>query len=209
MKITKFEHACFVVENEGQSLVVDPGAFTGDFVVPENVVAIVITHEHQDHFNKTKIEEIIGKNPEAIIIAHEKITEQLDSLKTQSVIANEGTAIGHFELEFYGGEHATIHSSIPVIPNLGVMINGKIFYPGDSFVNPERTIEVLALPVGAPWLKLSETIDYLLATKPSLSFPTHDAVLSNAGKQLCDRMLPTFAEKAGTKYQRLLEPLEI
>ena len=51
MKLTKYEHACFSVEHDGMTLVVDPGNFTTDFIAPEGVIAVVITHEHSDHFD--------------------------------------------------------------------------------------------------------------------------------------------------------------
>jgi len=209
MRITKFEHACFVVEKDGQSLVIDPGDFTTDFVIPPHVVAVVITHEHGDHFSKGKLQAIVTTYPDVVIIAHESITAQLAHFHTRTVTANEGTSIGNFTLEFYGGEHAIIHPNIPLVANLGVMINNTVFYPGDSFVHPERPVKVLALPISAPWLKISEVIDYLLALQPEIAFPTHDAVLSEIGKTVPDRMLPSVAEKSGTKYQRLQEPLEV
>lgn len=209
MKITKFEHACFTVEIDGQSLVVDPGNFTTDLIVPKHVVAVVITHEHGDHFDIGKLQAISQENPDVTIIAHASITGQLDAFSTKSVNAGDEVTIGPFSLRFYGGEHAVIHSDIPVIANIGVLINERVFYPGDSFVQPDIPVEVLALPVGAPWLKISETIDYLLAVKPRIAFPTHDAVLSDIGKRVPDNRLPSYAEKVGTKYVRLTTPLEL
>lgn len=209
MKLTKFEHACFVVDLNGQSLIVDPGGFTTNLVVPDNVVCVIVTHEHADHLDKDNLQAIKAKNPVVVVVAHESITSQLDDFKTQSVMANEGIKIGNFELEFYGGEHAVINPEWPTIPNLGVLINGQIYYPGDSFVAPEREVAVLALPVSAPWLKISETMAFLQQVKPQLAFPTHDAILSDVGKGLPDRMLPAIAEQVGTKYQRLTEPLVV
>lgn len=210
MKLTKFEHACFTVEKDGQVLVVDPGAFTTDFVIPVGVVAIFITHEHPDHFDKSRLQAIVDKNPDAVILAHESITSQLSGFKTQAVTANEGIKIGEFELEFFGGKHAMITPERPIVPNLGILINKRVYYPGDSFTIPETyTIDVLALPVGAPWLKISETVDFLQQVKPRLAFPTHDGVLSAFGKSLPDRMLPDVATTVGSTYQRLVEPIEI
>jgi L-ascorbate metabolism protein UlaG (beta-lactamase superfamily) len=209
MILTKYGHACFTVEHNGEIIVVDPGDFTDDYAPTGNVVAVIITHEHSDHFDKKQLHMIATRNPAVTIIAHESITSQLKDLNTQSVVANEGLKIKNFELEFFGGEHAVIHPDIPAIPNLGVLINNSVFYPGDSFVNPDRDINVLALPVGAPWLKLSEAIDYVTTIKPRLAFPTHDAVLSDIGKSSVDNRISSFAEKSGFKYQRLYEPLMI
>lgn len=206
MKLTKYEHACFVLEKDGQSLVVDPGEYTTDFVVPDNVMGIVITHEHPDHLSQKHLQAIVEKSPNAVIVAHESITSQLDNFKTQPVTANEGIKAGNFELEFFGGEHAVIHPDIPVIANLGVMIDDTVYYPGDSYTDPERPVKLLALPVAAPWMKLSEAVDFVRKVAPDRLFPTHDAVLSDAGKGLPDRLIPALTN---SDYVRLTEPLDL
>jgi L-ascorbate metabolism protein UlaG (beta-lactamase superfamily) len=209
MKITKFEHACFVVEENGQSLIVDPGHYTTNLIIPDNVVAVVVTHNHADHYSEASLHEIVSKNPSVLIMGLDEVISQFNDLKTQSVVANEGMKIGEFELEFFGGQHAVIINDIPIIGNIGVMINNRLYYPGDSFTVPDKSVEILALPVSAPWMKLSESFVFLRVVKPKIAFPTHDAILSDAGKNLVDTMIPGFAEKIGTQYKRLVEPFEI
>src|SRR4051812_14110075 len=123
MELIKYEHACFTVEKDEQLLVVDPGEFSSDFIAPEHAIGIIITHEHADHLDHEKIAAIIDKNPDAIIIGPEAITSQIEAFETKSVTPGETITIGPFSLEFFGGKHAVIHSSIPVIENLGVLVN--------------------------------------------------------------------------------------
>jgi hypothetical protein len=92
---------------------------------------------------------------------------------------------------------------VPVIDNVGVMINETLYYPGDSFVLPGQPVQILALPIGAPWLKISESIDFLVAIKPKMVFPTHDAVLSAIGKSISDARLSATAREIGAEYRRL------
>lgn len=210
MRLTKYEHACFTLEKDGKLLIIDPGVVTTDLGSPENVIAIVISHEHPDHFDPAALSALIARNPDAIIYAHKDITKQfVDTLPHQAVTAGELVEAGPFQLEFFGGEHAVIHPSLPIVVNLGLMIDNSVYYPGDSFTIPDKPVKILALPVTAPWLKISEAMDYLTALKPSLAFPTHDGVASDFGKQLPDHMLPSFAESYGGSYQRLLGPLDI
>ena len=210
MILTKYEHACFTVEKNGKLLVVDPGGWTTDLGSPENVVAVVLTHQHPDHFDINALGALMAHNPSATIYAHENIVSQLgNTLPNCAVVAGEGIKAGPFKLEFYGGQHAVIHPDMDVTPNLGVMVDGSLYYPGDSFVRPERKVDTLALPVSAPWLKISETFDFLTDIKPRLTFPTHDAILSTTGKNLVDNMLPNVAKKVGTTYQRLTSRLDI
>lgn len=207
MLLTKYEHACFTLEKDGKLLIIDPGGWTTDIGALENVVAIVVTHEHADHFDPAALGGLIAHNPNATIYAHEAITRQLDdTVPHQAVRAGEVITIESFTLEFFGGEHALIHNSLTPVANLAVMINNHVYYPGDSFTAPHKPVTVLALPVSAPWLKISEVIDFANTLKASFVFPTHDAILSTNGKALVDRMLPPFVQKHGGTYQRISEP---
>ena len=204
MRITKFEHACFVVDDGNRSIIVDPGSWTTNLEIPGNVAGVVITHEHADHLDKELLQKIVDKNPDTVVLAHENITSTLDGYKATPVVPNEGVKVGDFELEFFGGQHATIAEDMPVIANLGVLINGLLYYPGDSFSLPDdREIEILALPVAAPWMKYSEAAAFVSSVKPKKIFPTHDAILSQAGKDLIDSMAARAAEKVGAEYQRI------
>ncbi len=210
MKLAKYQHACFTIEQEGKLLVVDPGILTQDLGAPENVIAIVITHEHSDHFDTDALGALLAHNPEAIIYAHESITSQLDNtLPHQAVASGDEITAGPFQLRFDGGEHATIHPSLPVVANLGVHINDRLYYPGDALYRPEGKVEILALPAAAPWCKIWEIIDYVNDMEPSVAFPTHDAILSDSGKTIVDSMLSMTVQKTGGEYRRLDLPIEI
>jgi L-ascorbate metabolism protein UlaG (beta-lactamase superfamily) len=203
MNVTKYEHACFTVEKDDQVIVVDPGAYTTDFIAPSDVIAIIITHEHPDHFDAELLSAIIDKNPEAVVIGDASITNQIEAFETMPVSVGDTLEMGAFHLEFFGGQHATIDASMPTPPNLGVMIDELLYYPGDSFYVPEdHSVDTLALPVAAPWLKISEVIEFLTAIHPRIAFPTHDAILSNTGKELADRMLGSVAEANDILYVR-------
>lgn len=209
MQLTKYGHACFTVEKDEQIIVVDPGEFSSDFIAPENVVAVIITHEHDDHFDSEQLAAIIDKNPEAVVIGPEAVTSKIEAFATRVAQPGESTQIGDFTLEFFGGDHATIHPSIPAVQNIGVLINDLLYYPGDSFTLPERSIDTLALPVAAPWLKISESMDFLTTIRPRFAFPTHDAILSNVGREITDDRMDATASNIGVTYSRLTSPITI
>jgi len=204
MKLTKFQHACFVVEEDGAALIVDLGAYTHDFIAPKHVTAIVVTHEHADHFDEARILELLKAHPKATVIAHESISGRFTNYTAIGAKVGEQYIIGPFSLQFFGGTHAEISDSTPVPPNFGVLINNRLYYPGDSFVAPvDHTVNELALPASAPWMKLSEAMHFLAAVHPHFTFPTHDAILSTEGKELADRMLGATASGQNTQYKRL------
>lgn len=202
MKLTKYEHACFTVEKDGELLVVDPGGYTTDFIAPEAVVAVVITHRHGDHFDHDMLAEIIDKNPGALVIGPEAVVSQIETFETRPVSGGDSVAVGGFNLEFFGGQHAVIYPALPVDQNVGLLINDLIYYPGDSFAQPDdRQVDTLALPVSAPWMKISEAVDFALSIKPRFMFPTHDAILSAVGKNLADNLIPKLVPESD--YQRI------
>lgn len=206
MRITKYEHACLLLTVGDESIVIDPGAFLTppDF---SNVVAIVITHEHGDHWTADQVRRILNKSPDARIIAPQGVADAADDLEVEVVAAGETIELGSFKLEFFGGEHAVIHASIPTIDNLGVLVNDELYYPGDSFTVPGVEVGTLAAPIGAPWLKIGDAMDFVLAVKPTRAFYVHDMTLSVAGKQLGAARLSWATEQsAGTFIE--LEPGE-
>ena len=203
MELTKYEHACFTVEKDGKCIVVDPGYLTTDFSISENIIAIIITHDHGDHFSEDQIANIISKNPTAVIIGPQEVTTKLSSYETRTVHGGDSFAVEGFDLDFYGDTHATVHPELPIGQNVGVLIEDRLYYPGDSFTIPEKSVDTLALPVAAPWLKIDDAIEFMKSIGARFTFPTHDAILSTSGKQFADSMLGHFAEVAGTEYRRI------
>lgn len=209
MKLTKYDHACFTVQKDNQMIVVDPGNFSSDYLPSNNVVAVIVTHAHSDHYDPEQIAAIVDKNPEAVIIGHEAVVSKIEVFKIQAVAAGDKLKIGLFDLEFFGGTHAVIHRSVPTTPNLGVMINELLYYPGDSLTLPGRPVDALAIPAGGPWLKIGDAMDFLELVKPRFAFPTHDAVLSDIGKELADEWLTIAATQHKIEYKRLESPISL
>ena len=119
----------------------------------------------------------------------------------ETVQAGDEREVGPFRLRFFGGKHAEIHRSIPIIDNLGVLVNDALYYPGDSFAVPEGVdVQVLAAPAGAPWMKIGEAMDYVVQLAPKRAFPTHEMLLSTAGKAISNARLGWAAEQGGGEY---------
>lgn len=201
MKITKYEHACLVVEEQGKKLVIDPGDFADSLPDLDNVTAIIITHVHFDHLNKDRVKKILEKNPEAKIFSTQEVKNELSVADV--VKPGEKQSIGPIGLEFFGGQHAVTHPDYPKCENIGVLVNNKFYYGGDSLVGPDKPIEVLAVPISGPWSKTQEELDYMAKLKPQVAFPTHDALNSDVGNASQDRWFTTHSEKRGIEYKRL------
>lgn len=202
MKVTKYEHATLVVTSNDKLLVIDPGMFLTppDF---SDTVAVVITHEHGDHWNEQNLQLILAKSPEAKIYAPEGVAAAASGFEITVVHAGDVVKVDPFTLEFFGSEHAVIHESIPLVDNVGVLVNGELYYPGDSYTVPDKPVGTLAAPVGAPWLKVGDAMDFVLAVTPSRAFYAHDMTLSAAGKAMASDRLKWATEQGGGEYTAL------
>lgn len=203
MKLTKFQHACFVVEKDGASIVIDPGVFTRDFIMPKNVVAVFVSHNHSDHLNNQLIITILREHPKAVLLAHESIVHDFPNEHTQAISVGETVEAAGIKLQFVGGTHEKIDISMPAPINIGVIIDTSLYYPGDSFYQPEQKITELALPVSAPWLSIGTSLDFVRKLKPYFVFPTHDAILSKEGQALVDTIITNATKDLGIDYQRI------
>ena len=201
MKLTKLEHAALILEDDGARLFIDPGSFTTPITEATGAVAVVITHEHADHWTPEQLRRILDQSPDAVILGPEGVAKAAADFAVRVVHAGDTAEIAPFTLRFFGGEHAVIHSSIPVVDNVGVIVNDTLVYPGDSFATPDLPeIGVLAVPSSAPWLKASEFIDYVLDVKPKHSFSTHEMVSSVVGKQMANGRIKWATEQGGGEF---------
>lgn len=201
MRLTKLEHAALVIDDSGDRLYVDPGKFTTPITESAGTVAVVITHRHDDHWTPEQLRRIVDANPGVRIFGPAGVAEAASDFAVETVAAGDEVEVGRFRLRFFGGEHAVIHPSIPVVDNVGVLVNDALYYAGDSFTVPEGVaVEVLAAPAGAPWMKIAESMDYVMAVAPRRAFPTHEMVLSQAGKALSNARLAWATEQGGGEY---------
>jgi L-ascorbate metabolism protein UlaG (beta-lactamase superfamily) len=183
MNITKFGHSCLFIEEQELRIVVDPGVYSTMQNQLHDVDVLIITHEHDDHCDINSVATIVKNNPQMTILTNKGVSEKLKKEGIASQVVQHGDIIRKKDIaiEFFGHDHAIMHSSIPPSENIGFFIAGRFFYPGDAFTNPRRPVDILALPVQGPWLKLPEAIDYALALKPKICFPIHDGIMKNSG----------------------------
>ena len=201
MRITKLEHAALILESAGRRLIVDPGGLTNPILGITDVDAVVITHEHADHWTTDQLQRIKDLNPGVAVYGPSGVVRAATDDEITTVVPGETVEVAAWTLRFFGGNHALIHPSIPIVENVGVLINDLLYYPGDSFYVPIGVkVDTLAAPAGAPWMKVSEGMDYISQIAPKRAFGTHDGVLSAAGIGLVNDRFRAVTEAGGGEY---------
>jgi len=210
MKLTKFTHACVRLEKDGQVLVLDPGTLSETTEALDGAHAVLITHEHPDHIDVPAVAAALGDNGGLELFAPagvaQNVRKEAPDAAERVHAVEPGTAFdaAGFAIRSFGGQHALIHPQIPVVANIGYLVDGDVYHPGDSFIIPDGiSVRTLLVPIHAPWNKVSEVVDFVIGVRAGRAFPIHDGLLNETGLGLVEGHVKRIGAKYGTEYTHL------
>jgi len=205
MDLTQFVHSCLHAEFGATTLLFDPGTFSHGFEGITGLSAILITHQHPDHADPNRLPALVAANPGAALYADPQTAAQLGG-DWRAVQVGDVLEVDGLTIRGVGGRHAVIHPEIPVIDNISYLVGdaghpARLMHPGDALFVPDEDVEVLATPAAAPWMKISEAVEYLRAVAPRHAVPIHQGIIAPEARgifygrlaEMCDtdfRILP-------------------
>jgi L-ascorbate metabolism protein UlaG (beta-lactamase superfamily) len=183
MKLVKFSHACVRLEQDDRAIVIDPGRLSEAAQALQGAHGVLITHEHVDHVDEDAINTAMRENaalrlwaPNSVVPAFKHFGERVITVQP-----HQRHDMAGFRVTTHGGQHALIHPKIPLVTNVGYVINETLYHPGDSFIVPNVPVSHLLVPLHAPWSKFSEVADFLIAVRPQRATQIHDGLLNSHG----------------------------
>ena len=184
MQITRFGHAAVLVEAAGVRILIDPGSFSLDATFElEGLDAIVVTHQHADHIDQTRGPGLVERNPDARLLCDPETASVLEFGSWDENRDGVETTIKGVTIRGVGAQHAVIVPELPRVANVGAMLSADgeptLFHPGDTYEYAPDGVDVLALPLAAPWGKVSETVDFVRRVSPTTLFPVHDRTIAD------------------------------
>ncbi|MFF1877294.1 MBL fold metallo-hydrolase [Leifsonia sp. NPDC058230] len=202
MEVTFWGHSCFMVSSGEDRVLIDPGTFTPRLptLSPQ---AVVVTHVHPDHFDREVLARLVEESSSRRIFSTAAVAETLGPAVTV-IDADRCDMVGSLRFEFTSGMHAEILENGPRPENLAVRVNDQIFYPGDSFSPPGGDVNLLMLPVSAPWLRISDVEKYLHLVRPKWVVPVHTGVLSDDGLKLTMGLVRSLTRDIRAEFTELL-----
>jgi len=196
MRISHLGHACLLVEAAGTRVLVDPGTFSSGWEDLSDLDAVLVTHQHPDHVDVEKLPSLLEANDGALLRAEPETAASLagsrlgadGDVDLAALHPGEVLQLGAVTVRAVGGQHAVIHPEVPRVGNAGLVLSAPgepvLFVPGDAYDTAPEGVDVLALPLNAPWATSAMTVDFLRAVAPSVAaVPVHDALLSAAGRK--------------------------
>jgi L-ascorbate metabolism protein UlaG (beta-lactamase superfamily) len=203
MRIVKFSHACVRLEKDGGTLVIDPGAFS-ELESVDGADGILLTHEHRDHFEPERL-----RRAQAPIFTGagtaEAVVSEAPDLAERITTVGDGDAfeVAGFAVSAHGEHHALIHADIPRVANSAFLVEGEVFHPGDSFTPPPRRVPTLLMPLNAPWMRLSEAIDFARRHSGRRAVAIHDGLLNETGLMVSGGNSDRLLGSHGIDYVRV------
>jgi L-ascorbate metabolism protein UlaG (beta-lactamase superfamily) len=204
MRITKLGHACVRMEHDGTTIVVDPGVFT-DAGAVSGADAVLITHEHPDHYLP---DHLLATDARVFTIdaVAARIREEAPAVAERLTVVAPGE---HFDagvpVRAVGELHAVIHPELPRFFNSGYVLrlgDVSVYHPGDALADPGEQVDVLCVPVSAPWMRVSEAVDFARQVRAPRNLAIHDRVYSEAGLGIVDGHMDRFLPAEGLEYVR-------
>jgi L-ascorbate metabolism protein UlaG (beta-lactamase superfamily) len=210
MKLTKFTHACVRLEKNSKVLVFDPGNFSETDKALAGADAVLITHEHPDHIDVEAVVAALLGDGSLQLFAPGGVAAQLREkapdagARIHAVAPGETFDAAGFAIQSFGGQHALIHPQIPVVANVGYLVDSNVYHPGDSFVVPDGVgVQTLLVPIHAPWNKVGEVVDFVIGVRAPRAYPIHDGLLNEGGLGLVEGHVTRIGAKYGTEYRHL------
>lgn len=208
MKITKFVHACLLVETPDRVALFDPGTMSTSNIDINQLARlddIFITHEHSDHKDIPFIRQLVTKFPNVRITTTEKVVQQL---AVEGIKASNTPPEG---VTFFDSPHESVAPLFGQPPQeIGIHYLGVLSHPGDSHSFHE-TKAILALPVAAPWGSTIRALNLALELKPRHVLPIHDWHWRDEAREQTYNMFERVIGSQGITFHKLQtgQPVEI
>ncbi len=193
MHLTKHAHACVQVEHHGKRIVIDPGDFTPDTpMLLAAADAVLVTHAHGDHVSFDALRTAMRARDHVSVYGPESVVTSLTDEfgdRARSVAPGDAFQIEGLQVSVHGGLHAAVFPGRTRDQNVGYLLGGLVYHPGDSIESPDIDVDTLLVPVSGPWMKLAEAVELVTALKPRRAVAIHEALLSRIGLDLVGRLL--------------------
>lgn len=174
MRLTKYPQSCLLIEDADRGrVVVDLGTFAteaydlGDLGPLD---AVVYTHQHPDHLDRTVAAEVLDRG--IPIYANADVCSLLGE-GTTTVRDGQQLRIAGFTVVPHDLPHVPLVDGSPGPPNTGFLFDGRLFHPGDGIAVDGIRVDALAVPIVGPSISFRDAYVMVEKVGAATAIPIH------------------------------------
>lgn len=180
MRVTKYPQSCLALEKDGARLLIDLGNLAFDAAGLEafgTVDAVLYTHRHGDHCDPRSFDALreagipLYGNADVCALIGEGSTEIRDGQPLE---------VAGFRILPRDLPHVELVDGSAGPPNTGVVVDDRLFHPGDGVRLDGLQVDVLAVPIAGPSISVRDAYRFVESTRAGTVIPIHyDVYLEN------------------------------
>ncbi len=175
MRITKYPQSCLVVEaDNGARLLIDAGFHVvGRRSLDElgTIDAALYTHQHPDHFDPSWVAPLLDRG--VPVYANSDTAGQIEDATITVVADDEDFTAADVPVRAFDLPHMPMVDGRPGPPNLGFLVDGTLFHPGDAKDLGGIRAEALATPIAGPSLSARDAYRMVEECGAQVAVPVH------------------------------------
>ncbi len=167
---------------------------------------MLVTHEHPDHLD---VDQLAATDAPVYTIeaVRRRIAEADPAVAERVQVVGPGQVFdAGLPVTAVGELHAVIHPELPRFNNSGYLVDvggTRLYHPGDALTPAGGPVDVLLLPVHAPWSKVSEVADFSRTVGARRSVAIHDGLLNDTGHGVVGRVLHGLLDTDDHTFERV------
>lgn len=183
--LTAFEHASLMLTLGGQKILVDPVGGADRYAAVGTPAAVLVTHEHGDHFDAETLAAIVTEG--VALIVNPAVAEKLpEALRARATVMKNGDTgeVAGMAIEAVPAYNITPERTQyhPQGRDNGYVLtspdHGRIYIAGDTEATPEfraqKDIAVAFVPMNLPYtMEVDQAVEGVAEMAPKLVIPYH------------------------------------
>ncbi len=204
MRLTKLGHACVQISEDDRTIVIDPGSFSDASGALATADAVLITHEHFDHFDADALRAAMASRPSLEVWTSRVVAENLTDLggRVHQVGHGDAVTIAWLRRPRLRRGPRDPPPGRAAHPECRFPRDGEVFHPGDALTVPSEPVPTLCLPA-TPRLKIPELFSYTREVNPDRAFVIHDGLLNDIGLKVMETAVTRAGNELGKEFRRL------
>lgn len=175
MQVTKhYQSALVLAQDDRGRVAIDLGARPQgphDLDALGPLDALLFTHRHPDHMDAEVVDAALDRGIE--VFGNADVCQALGDRPITRLADGSAITVAGWEVLPRDLPHVVMVDGSPGPPNTGLIVDGRLFHPGDGLDIDGVIVDVLALPIAGPSISFHDAWRMVQRLAPTTVLPIH------------------------------------